>query len=82
MIETDEVTLKLPTGETLKVSTAEARMLARQLWELAPLPGAAPIAVKIGEAVSAISLRSKSVYVSEREYGALRLVRTDEPPQN
>jgi hypothetical protein len=77
--ETNEISLKLPTGETLNVSREDARVLAQRLWDIAPHPGAAPLAVEINGAVSASALRGNSIVVSEREYGALRQVLGDQP---
>jgi len=57
----------------------DARVLAERLWDIASQPGAAPIAVKINEAVSGSALLRKPIEVSEREYGALRRVLADQP---
>jgi hypothetical protein len=76
----DEITLQLPSGETLKLARDDARVLAQQLWDIASHPGAAPIAVKLGEAVSASALLRSPIGVSEREYGALRQVLAYQAP--
>jgi hypothetical protein len=62
---------------TLKIPGDDARVLAQRLWEITPHPGAAPIAVKISDAVSASLHRGRSIDVSEREYGALRRILAD-----
>lgn len=75
----DEITLQLPSGETLTIARDDARILAQRLWEIASHPGAAPIAVKLGDAVSASAPLGSPIEVSEREYGALREVRYQAP---
>jgi len=67
----DEITLQLPSGEALKIARDDARVLAQRLWDIASHPGAAPIAVKLGDAVSAA-----------REYGALRQVLASQTPHS
>lgn len=46
---------------------------------MASQPGAAPIAVKINEALSGSALLREPIEVSEREYRALRQVLADQP---
>jgi len=76
----DEITLQLPSGEALKIAPDDARVLAQRLWDIASHPGAAPIAVKLGDAVSASALLRRPIEVSEREYGALRKVLAYQAP--
>jgi hypothetical protein len=51
---------------------ADGRDVARQLWDLGSYPGAAPMAVKISEALSASAAFIGPIDITEREYGALR----------
>jgi len=67
----DEITIKLPNGETLAMSRDDSRSIARRLWDLGSYPGAAPMAVKLSEAVAASAIFLRPVAVTEREYGAL-----------
>ena len=62
----------------MKIARDDARVLAELLWDIAPHPGAAPIAVKINDALSASALLAKAIDVNEREYGALRRVLADQ----
>ena len=70
----DEITLQLPSGETMKVERDDTRALAQRLWNIALHPSAAPIAVKLSDAVSTSAFLRRPIEVSEREYGALRQV--------
>ncbi len=54
------------------MSRDDGRNIARRLWDLGSYPGAAPMAVKISEAVAASAVRLRPIDVTEREYGALR----------
>jgi hypothetical protein len=76
----DEITLQLPSGEALKIAPDDARVLAQRLWDIASHPGAAPIAVKLGEAVWVSAFLRSPIEVSEREYGALRQVLAYQAP--
>jgi len=76
----DGISIKLPNGETLKMSRDESRSIARRLWDLGPYPGAAPMAVKISEAVSASAILIRPIDVTERGYRALREVLPNEQP--
>jgi hypothetical protein len=77
----DEITLQLPSGDALKIAPDDARVLAQRLWDIASHPGAAPIAVKLADAVSTSAFLRSPVEVSEREYGALRQVLAHQAPQ-
>ena len=77
----DEITLQLPSGEALKIAPDDARVLAQRLWDIASHPGAAPIAVKLGDAVSASAFLRTPIEVTEREYGALRQALAYQAPQ-
>lgn len=76
----DEITLQLPSGETMKVARDDALALAQRLWDIASHPGAAPIAVELSDAVSTSAFLRSPIEVSERECGALRQVLA--PPSN
>ena len=76
----DEITLQLPSGEALKIAPDEARALAQRLWDIASHPGAAPIAVRLGDAVSTSAFLRSPIEVSEREYGALGQVLAYQAP--
>lgn len=77
---TDRLLLQLPTGATLTIGRSDARVLVQRLWDIAPQPGAAPIAVKIGDALAASAVVLQAIDVSEREYRALRQVLPAQPP--
>jgi hypothetical protein len=74
----DGIDLKLPGGETLSLSRDDARRMAQRLWESAHYPGAAPMAVKISETVSASPALRRPIEITEREYGALARLLADE----
>src|SRR5579863_1714423 len=74
-----QIVLKLPNGKTLTLSQDDARVLVARLWEIAPQPGAFPMAVKLSDAASTFAPYGRVVDVTEREYGALRLVLADPP---
>jgi hypothetical protein len=76
--ETDGISIKLPDGETLTMSRDDGRSIARKLWDLGSYPGAAPMAVKISEAVTASAVYLRPIDVTEREYGALRQALSNE----
>jgi hypothetical protein len=76
----DEITLQLPSGEALKIAPDDGRVLAQRLWDIASHPGAAPIAVKLADAVSTSAFLRSPVEVSERECGALRQVLAQQAP--
>ncbi len=75
------VIFELPTGETLTMTREEASTLAQRLWEIAPQPGAAPLAVAITGCLSGALLRAKAIDVNEREHAALLRVLGEHPPK-
>ena len=60
------------------MSRDDGRNIARRLWDLGSYPGAAPMAVKISEAVTASAVHLRPLDVTEREYGALRQALSNE----
>ncbi len=75
-MSTETIPLKLPNGETLTFSRERARAVANWLWDNSSQPGAAPIAVKLTDALSG---STRPIEVSEREFGALRHALGQEP---
>ena len=74
-----QVVLNLPDGETLTLSRDDAHVLVGRLWVIASKPGASPMAVKLAEAATTSPVHGRVVDVTEREYGALRIVMIDPP---
>lgn len=76
------ITFELPTGDALTLTRDDAKALAERLWEIAPEPGAAPLAVAITACLSGSLRVARAIDLNEREHAALLRVLDEHPPQS